>query len=67
MVDIQALRERLAQGEDPAQVAESIKNDAEIVAAGFWYECGKLAKRGDAGRLAWLLDRFESWRKEDMR
>lgn len=73
MLDIQALRKRLANGENAADLAEEIKDDAEIVQAGFAYECKTIALRREiipeAQRynLNWLLDRLESWRKAEGR
>lgn len=73
MLDIQALRKRLAKGEDAGALAEEIKDDPEIIKAGFAYECETIALRREiipeAQRynLNWLLDRLEHWRKEEGR
>lgn len=72
MIDITALRKRLADGENPARLAESIMDEPEIAAAYLRYECGLIADGHwpttvRREYMDGMLNRLESWRKGDKR
>ena len=67
MVDIDALRVRLAAGESAAALATEIMDEPEIKAAYLDYECKKLAQGATRAEVEAMLGRLEHWRKEVMR